>query len=245
MTNLRGQLSAAGLAVLLAACGMERSCPPELARATRLVVVTTASMDDLHATLETFERAAPEAPWRRVSAAEPAVVGAAGLGWGGAHARLGSPGDPIKQEGDKRAPAGVFVLGATFGSDASARPGHVQLAPQMHVCVDDVASPHYGRIVTRAEAGAGTSGEEMWRIPVYQRGIIVDYPANAATRSGSCIFVHIWTSPDDGTSGCVAAPEATVARLQDWTSARPAAIAILPASARRRLASCLPAVDAD
>ena len=58
------------------------SCPPPLAQAKRLVLVTTQSMDTALATLQLFTRRSADMPWKRVGAAEPAVVGKAGLGWG-------------------------------------------------------------------------------------------------------------------------------------------------------------------
>src|SRR5262249_33770329 len=50
------------------------SCPAPLAQAKRLVLVTTQSMDTALATLQRFTRRSADMPWKRVSAAEPAVV---------------------------------------------------------------------------------------------------------------------------------------------------------------------------
>src|SRR5262245_28302542 len=58
------------------------TCPPPLAQASRLVLVMTESMDTALATLQLFTRRSANMPWKRVGAAEPAVVGKAGLGWG-------------------------------------------------------------------------------------------------------------------------------------------------------------------
>jgi L,D-peptidoglycan transpeptidase YkuD (ErfK/YbiS/YcfS/YnhG family) len=80
----------------------------------------------------------------------------------------------------------------------------------------------------------------MWRVPDYRNGIFIDYPTDAKLRAGSCIFIHVWEAEGLGTVGCVAAPEATVARLQDWTAGGKAAIAILPEGAKDRFAACLP-----
>jgi L,D-peptidoglycan transpeptidase YkuD (ErfK/YbiS/YcfS/YnhG family) len=109
------------------------------------------------------------------------------------------------------------------------------------VCVDDARSPHYSRIVTAEAAGEGTSGEKMWEIDVYKRGVVVEYPTERASRAGSCIFVHIWAAPGQGTSGCVAAVEGDVEALQEIAEAGEAMIAVVPGGARERLAACLPA----
>jgi hypothetical protein len=58
------------------------TCPDPIAEASRLVLVTTRSMDTQLATMQLFTRQSANKPWKRISAAEPAVVGKAGLGWG-------------------------------------------------------------------------------------------------------------------------------------------------------------------
>jgi hypothetical protein len=52
-------------------------------------------------------------------------------------------------------------------------------------------------------------------LPMYRRGLLVDYPTNIAARAGSCIFIHVWRAPDRGTGGCVSMPEARLEALQD------------------------------
>ncbi|MGH6866573.1 MAG: hypothetical protein ACREDO_10490 [Methyloceanibacter sp.] len=109
----------------------------------------------------------------------------------------------------------------------------------MQICVDDPASQHYSRIVTYAEAGPGAKNENMGAIDLYKSGIVVDYPTSGTARLGSCIFIHIWRGQGHGTVGCVAAPEATVANLQNWT-AEGAAIAILPRAQRAASRAAFP-----
>jgi L,D-peptidoglycan transpeptidase YkuD (ErfK/YbiS/YcfS/YnhG family) len=230
-------LGASGIA---SAWGAAEGCPAVLSEATRLVLVSTTSMNVARATLETFERDTPLAPWQRRSAAEPAVVGKAGLGWGLTYRHLAKPGEPLKQEGDKRAPAGIFGIGATFGFARSDRADHVQLQNGVQICVDDPASPYYSQIVSRAEAGPSTKGEDMPSIPLYRRGLVVDYPTSREKKAGSCIFIHIWRGQGVGTVGCVAIPESTAASLQDWAGAGGAAVAILPSAARDHFGPCLP-----
>jgi L,D-peptidoglycan transpeptidase YkuD (ErfK/YbiS/YcfS/YnhG family) len=78
-------------------------------------------------------------------------------------------------------------------------------------------------------------------LPMYRRGLVVDYPTDAKANAGSCIFIHVWRSPVTGTAGCVALPEARVQAVQDF-SAEGAVIAILPRPALSRLGGCLPTV---
>jgi L,D-peptidoglycan transpeptidase YkuD (ErfK/YbiS/YcfS/YnhG family) len=232
---------AATLLLVLTGCQQNvASCPPVLGDATRLVLVITPSMDDTRATLRTFERATKEEAWAPVSELEPAVVGTSGLAWGHPFVSRAESGEPEKREGDKRTPAGIYAFGATFGFEDAMRDGHLRLASGEHYCVDDVRSPHYGRIISRSVAGEGTSGEEMAAIDVYKRGIVIDYPPKRQSKAGSCIFVHIWEGEGIGTSACVALAEARVAHLQKWAKADRTAIAILPEAARSRFKGCLP-----
>ena len=214
-------------------------CPDVLSRALRLALVTTKGMETAKALLTRFTRTSTDTPWTQEGEVEPAVVGTAGLGWGAGFESYGGAGEPIKVEGDRRTPAGVFGLGASFGFAASLLPGHIVLRPNKAVCIDDVRSPHYNSIRTRADAGS-VSGEEMWRIPLYRSGIIVDYPTDREKRRGSCIFVHIWRSPNSGTAGCIAMPRTRVKALQSFASPG-AVIAILPASTLSQFNGCLPA----
>jgi L,D-peptidoglycan transpeptidase YkuD (ErfK/YbiS/YcfS/YnhG family) len=79
-------------------------------------------------------------------------------------------------------------------------------------------------------------------LPMYRRGLLVDYPTDAKARAGSCIFIHVWKSPTVGTAGCVSLPEARVEALQEF-SAPGAVLAILPRAAVSRLAGCVPTTD--
>lgn len=215
-------------------------CPRVLTDATRLAVVSAPDMDTGTARLRTFARADPSAAWKESGVAQAVVIGKRGLGWGHPFAALAQPGEPVKREGDKRTPAGIYRLGATFGFSADDRAGHLHLSPGRQYCVDDVRSPDYGLIVDRSDVARGTSGEDMGAEPLYERGIVIAYPPNAAAKAGSCIFVHIWADEDVGTAGCVALPAAGVARLQDWAHGHKAAIAILSQDAMSRFAGCLP-----
>ena len=239
------RIAPAGLvvALLLPAPAWAQSCPAPLAEARRLVLVTAESMNATAASLQRFERAAPKDPWQPLGDAEPALVGKSGMGWSHFFRELRRGSEPVKVEGDKRAPAGVYPIGRSFGTVPSSRPGHLQIASDS-VCVDDPSSPAYNTITSRAKVGPKVHAENMSRaLPMYRRGLLVDYPTDGKARAGSCIFIHVWKSPASGTAGCVSLPEARVEALQDF-SAPGAVLAILPRAALGRLAGCLPAVAA-
>lgn len=232
-------------AAILIAVFLSRSLinPPDpLAGYTRLVLVETIGFEAAQASLRRFERRSADGEWREVGTLSPVTVGRAGLGWGHTFRHAALAGEPIKQEGDKKAPAGIFWLGRPFGHGDSDIDNYMQLKPGQHVCVDEPASRHYSRIVTEDVAGRTTSGERMWTIPIYKHGIVIDYPTRGSARSGSCIFIHVWRDPGVPTVGCVAAAPEVVTGLQAWAARAPGrtAIAILPAEARARLGLSLP-----
>ncbi len=218
------------------------SCPTLVTNAQRLILVVARTMSTPAATMQLFDRTSSGAPWHASRPAMPAVVGVAGMAWGVGFQHLARAGDPIKLEGDRRTPAGIYRLGASFGFAPSGRAGYLRIDADT-VCINDVSSPAYNTITSRARVGPNVRGERMSRVALYRRGIFIDYPAGRAAKMGSCIFIHVWRGAGRGTEGCVALPEDTVAALQDLADDK-TVIAILPRSALSRFAGCLPG-DAD
>lgn len=183
-----------------------QSCPAPLASAHRLALVVADTLSSTTATMRRFERASPEALWQQVGGPISALIGHKGLAWAHAFAEFEPAGEPMKMEGDKRAPAGFFAIGHSFGFGAFGPPGYLHIA-EGTTCVDDPASPAYNTISTRAKVGWQVHGENMWCVPEYRRGLLVDYLTDRAARAGSCIFIHLRLPGKTGTSGCVALPE--------------------------------------
>ena len=216
-----------------------QSCPAPLANARRLVLVTAATMTDMPATMQLYERGSKGDAWHALGAAEPATIGRAGMGWPPFFLRLARRGEPLKIEGDKRTPAGIYPIGRSFGTLASTRPNYLHVTPDT-ICVHDPSSPAYNTIASRARLGPEVGAENMSRaLPMYRRGLLVDYPTDGRKQAGSCIFIHVWRSSTTGTAGCVALPEPRVEALQDF-AAEGAVVAVLPRNALDRLAGCLP-----
>ena len=87
-------------------------------------------MTSVKATLHTFERKTPaDAAWQRSGPPETAVVGAAGIGWSEDFDYLAKKDEPVKREGDKRTPAGIFRVAGPFGFEASKVSGYTKLQP--------------------------------------------------------------------------------------------------------------------
>jgi L,D-peptidoglycan transpeptidase YkuD (ErfK/YbiS/YcfS/YnhG family) len=215
-----------------------QSCPKVLAKATRLVLVRAETMDQEQAKLDLFVRTKPGQAWRRMGASREVVIGRAGMGWGYTFRDRGRKGEAVKREGDRRTPAGFFLIGASFGFAASERPGHVVLERDETVCVDDPGSPHYNTVRARAEIGQGVSGENMRNYAVYRHGLFVDYPTSREEKAGSCIFLHLTSAARRGTLGCIAMNEMTLLGVQQF--AEPGAVlGVLPVGAVKRFARCL------
>ena len=234
-------LAAAVTLALFAGRAHAQSCPLPLMSSNRLVLVTAETMDTPVAAVQLFQRAAPGGRWQALGPPEPAMIGRAGMGWSQFFKHLARAGEPVKVESDKRAPAGVYSIGRSFGTLASSRPNYLHVKPGL-TCVDDTSSPAYNTIASRAELGPKVHGENMSQaLPMYRRGLLVDYPTDAKRRAGSCIFIHVWRSPTTGTAGCVAVPEPRMEALQDFAEGG-AVLAILPRQALDRLRGCLPDV---
>jgi D-alanyl-D-alanine dipeptidase len=231
------KLLAATLGTLLFACGTLHAATPVPAGSRQLLLVTTNSWDAVPGTLQRFERTASGSAWTPVGEAHAVVVGRNGLGWGlGLHSTLGflaEPGQPIKQEGDGKAPAGVFALATAFGADASLPRAEAATENYPYTqatddfrCVDDVNSPYYNELVNIADLGLApgeplpwSSDERMLRTGdgLYRVGVVVKHNMMPATMGmGSCIFMHIWRGADRGTAGCTAMEEPLMFSTALW-----------------------------
>ena len=241
------------VAVVVLAAGSPLAMNPAVDKlpsdARQLIVVVTPDWNTVDGRLVRFERTTPGAEWRRVGDAIPIVVGKTGLAWGLGVVSNKSIGigtaDPIKREGDGRAPAGVFSLGTAFGVAPRALPGsktpYVRLTPTVE-CVDDTKSKYYNRIVDRASVVPDwDSSEKMLSVgDPYRWGLFVDHNVSAdgtsKPGSGSCIFLHIWRGPGHGTVGCTAMDQSELERLLAWVDpARKPLLVQLPAGEYERL----------
>ncbi len=188
-----------------------------LSNSRQMLVVLAPDWGSVHGMLQRYERENDAATWRAVGEPVAVSLGRAGQGWGrGMHPPDTALADePEKQEGDGRAPTGVFALTGGFAynpEDLTGTALPVAHADQDLVCVDDPASRSYNVVTSRSMPDKDwNSFEDMLRTDhLYQYGIIVahnQYPVQPG--AGSCIFLHVERSPGYGTSGCTAmCPEA-------------------------------------
>ncbi len=205
-----------------------QSCPAPLASAQRLVLAVAPTMSSTIVTVRRYERASPAKPWREVGGPASALIGRAGVAWAPAFREFAHAHEPVKIDGDDRAPAGFYTIGPSFGFLPSRLRGHMRIAAGT-VCVDDPASPAYNTITTRAKVGWRVHGENMWRASAYRRGLLVNYPTDRRHRPGR----------RTGTAGCIALAERQVAALQRFAQGG-AVLAVLPRRALGRFKGCLP-----
>jgi len=209
---------------------LAQSCPAPLAGANRLLLVVPAGMSSTTAYAQRFSRVLPLAPWRPEGGPFTALLGYRGVAWAHSFRGFAAKGEPVKVDGDRRVPAGVFGVGRSFGHAPSHRSGYLQLTKGT-VCVDDPRSPAYNTITTRSKVGWRVHGENMWRIRQYGQGLTVD---------GSCIFIHLWLKGATGTRGCVALPAPQLAAMQNFAQGG-AVLAVIPRRSLAHFRGCLPA----
>jgi len=222
--TLRRFLSSLFIVFVLTCTSNGQNSP--LSSSTQIVVVTTADWKSITGHAQLFERKKPGASWKEAGVPFEIVVGKTGLAWGSGlltgSTEIRKATDPLKREGDGKAPAGVFRLSKAFGyapqPPAGVKLDYVSLSPSIE-CVDDTASRYYNRIEDRASVTPDwNSSEHMRRSDeLYRWGVVVDHNADPPQAGGgSCIFMHIWRGPGQGTVGCTAMPQAKIEALLAW-----------------------------
>jgi D-alanyl-D-alanine dipeptidase len=220
-----------------------------LAQAQQLIVVTTRGWNEVPGTLVRYERKNVHASWLAVGTALPIVVGKNGLGWGrGVNAPVKGAG-PVKHEGDGRSPAGIFRLTNAFGYASADSAQWLKLpyqrATRTYECVDDTTSRYYNQTLERATVAPDWHSSEIMRRTdnAYRWGVIVAHNMPARAGEGSCIFLHIWSGPTQGTVGCTAMAEPQLLEVMRWLdpARRPLLVQLTDSEyARRRSAWALP-----
>ena len=214
------------IALLLLLTIAQAKEPPAFSHSTEIVVVTTDTWDSPQGTLRRYERERPGNPWNPVGEPITVMVGKTGLGWGRGvlTPKSHDAGDPMKKEGDGKAPAGVFVLSKAFGYAAQEQPGwkmpYVSLSPSIE-CVDDEKSKFYNTLVDTSAISPDWGSHENEKMrrsdELYRWGILVDHNADPRVPGGgSCIFMHVWRGPGQPTVGCTAMPQADLESLIGW-----------------------------
>lgn len=203
----------------------------------QLIVVTSRNWDAIQGTGQRYERHG--STFEKIGEAFAVVLGKNGMGWGKGLDHLAQPQGPIKQEGDGKAPAGIFKLGTAFGYDPAAetRLPYLALTPAIE-CVDDSQSNRYNQLLDGSTIARDWSSSERMRRndELYRRGIVIEHNTAASPAAGSCIFFHIWRGPTTPTRGCTAMAPADIAVLFSWLDPRQSPLLVqLPEAEYERL----------
>ena len=194
---------------------------PAFADSLQAVVVTTKGWDMTQGKGRLYERSSTKDEWKPVGESFDIAVGRSGMAIDDSGVWKEATAGVVKKEGDGRSPAGLMPLTYSFGKadKANTKLKYLKLAENTE-CVDDVNSHHYNKIVNRIQVGIfdWKSSEKMAEItPEYDLGIFVAYNSYPAVKGrGSCIFLHIWETPGDATSGCTAMGRENLEHIVAW-----------------------------
>jgi len=170
--------------------------PIFLFSAQQIVLVVAEDFNTSHADLEFYEG-------EKLLLSSKVNLGTHGLGWGLGEKKLTQKqGEPLKHEGDKKAPAGIFQLSATFGyaNNVTTKLPYIYASKEL-ICVDDSHSPFYNQIIQAK--GNEKSFEYMRRKDAqYELGVVVRHNKMAQENRGSCIFLHVQKEEGHSTAGC-------------------------------------------
>ncbi|MFK5977236.1 MAG: hypothetical protein QM493_12110 [Sulfurovum sp.] len=147
-------------------------------------------------------------------------IGRRGLGWGIGLHKIPRSAKIIKREGDGKAPAGIFRLRQAFGYSRFSIKYPYRVYSRLDHCVDDSKSRFYNKIVDSSEIDRDYRSFEYMKLSknYYKYGIVVDHNnivdnKKSKRGAGSCIFIHIKSSP---TAGCTAMSESKIKMIMRW-----------------------------
>ena len=189
----------------------------------QLIVGKAKNWDSSHVTLTVYEKQGGS--WALIGKPWQGRLGRSGLAWGyGIHPRIQSSA-PVKKEGDKRAPAGIFKIGGAYGY-ASQITRHPQLpyrciTPQ-DLWVEDLTSPHYNKHIildhqprtTWEQKAQMRQNDHAHSLKLYIGHNDAILGGKPVPGFGSAIFFHIWRGGGTkATAGCTTMPEAMLKQL--------------------------------
>jgi L,D-peptidoglycan transpeptidase YkuD (ErfK/YbiS/YcfS/YnhG family) len=190
----------------------------------QLIIGTAPDWNSSEVILQRWERTGPT-EWKPAGSPWKGRLGAQGLAWGiGLHP--GSAYGPQKQEGDGRAPAGVFKIGKAYGYAASIikNPSlQYHQVTERDLWVEDASSKYYNRHLQLENRAPITEWEQQAQMrlndPAHALKLFIGHnsPPNAVAGAGSAIFFHIWRRDGDApTSGCTVQDEKNLRTLIAW-----------------------------
>ncbi|MDD5157359.1 L,D-transpeptidase family protein [Sulfurimonas sp.] len=183
---------------------------------SQIILVVSENIDSKKAVLMSFENS------KEVFAPFDVNIGLNGLAYGVGEIEIGQEQDePLKYEGDKKAPLGIFLLDSLFGyeeNNQSKMP--YQKSDKELICIDDTDSEQYNKIIrvdfTKPE-NIPKSFEYMRRDDgQYEFGVVVLHNKEQFKGRGSCIFLHVQASQNAPTSGCTSMSLENMKKIVGW-----------------------------
>lgn len=228
---------------------------------SQMIVVKSNSWDSIKADINMYQK--DKDKWIKVGQTIPAVLGKKGMGWGrGIYNPEDAINNTFRQEGDKRAPAGIFTLGETFGIDdyETAKKKLDLKMPYTYLtdsikCIGEGGSKYYNSIIDESKITKDWKDDknnEQMRYEglrdeqAYKWGVFINHNVDSNPNkdmkkndnAGSCIFIHIWKNDETGTSGCTAVSERNIEKIISWLDSRKNPLIVqLPESEYSRLSS--------
>ena len=183
----------------------------------QLIVIVSEDFNSSHAQMRLYEK--EQKQFFSLGESTAINIGRNGLGWGlGEIGLQPKEGEPFKQEGDGKAPAGIFKVSKAFGyaKRLQTKMPYIQ-ADKKLICVDDVSSKAYNKILEIDPNNRPKSFEWMRRKDdLYKMGLVIEHNREAKRGAGSCIFFHIQRSEESPTAGCSAMREEVLRTLIQW-----------------------------
>lgn len=205
----------------VADAGLPESCG-------QVMVVVTADWQSTGGELHRFEK--DGTGWQR-KGRFPVTVGHRGLAIGRGLHPAGLEG-PVKREGDRRAPAGIFTIEGAFGTARMKLPHFpYRRTDGKDLWIDDPASAFYNQWLRLDDPRVRRdwkSAEVLRRDDgLYELAIIVGHNrAPVEKGAGSAIFMHRWYGPGRSTIGCTAMAAEGLRALAGWLDAEKAPVLV-------------------
>ena len=203
----------------------------------QIILVVSKDFNTSYAFLERFEGSNHIGKTLKVN------IGKNGLGWGLGEIKLNQKkSEPIKKEGDKKAPAGVFKLSYIFGYEKNNFFNMSYLHSSKNlICVDDTHSSKYNQIINIPNVKP-KSFEYMKRDDKqYELGIVVAHNTDGIKQRGSCIFIHVQKHKNTSTAGCTSMTFKEIRKITSWLDKSKNPILIqIPASSSKEILKLFP-----
>ena len=145
-------------------------------------------------------------------------LGKNGLGWGIFDLDIKHDENEVKkQEGDKKAPIGIFKLSSVFGYASTV----TTMMPYIHatknlICVDESIHKNYNQIIEMPQVKPKSFEYMKRKDAQYELGIVVEHNKIQKENAGSCIFIHVQKHNDAPTAGCTSMTYKDLKKIVEW-----------------------------